>query len=245
MSIPPLSFIASPPLPPSIPLNQRKDKTYGDDKHKACLVTWLLSHKRAMNTLVKSNNKNRLDKHAEPGCSAASYLVSLLTTEGLQYISTLSTFLKHSSTMFLQALAKITLKSKELLGFLRLKNKWLRDAVDNSPEDITKKHKKIFNCSKEVESQPSSFFQFEGYYAELYCLANAKWYIPLHLFTLTNIAIVYQEGDTLSMKKIQNHGHGKVMVLNISKARFEKETNLMELQWQDTSPCYVNFLSSL
>ncbi|SJL15337.1 uncharacterized protein ARMOST_18830 [Armillaria ostoyae] len=231
MSIPPPGFVAGPPLAPTIPLNQRKDKTHGDDKNKARLATWSLSRKRAMNTLVKADNKDRLDKHAEPGHSAASSLASLLTTEGSQHTPTLPTSPKNSLTTFLQALAKITPKSKELFsGFLGLKNKQPRDAVDDSPEDITEKHKKIFNCSEEVERQPGSSFQFKGYHAELYRLADAKQYIPLHLFTLANIAIIHREGDTLPTKKIQDRGHA---------------LDLTELQWRDASPCYVDFLSSL
>ncbi|KAK0421778.1 hypothetical protein EV421DRAFT_1915327 [Armillaria borealis] len=236
MSIPPPSFMAGPPLAPTIPLNQRKNKTHSDNENKACLATWSLLCKRAMNTLVKADNKDRLDKHAEPGCSAASSLASLLTTEGSQHTSTLPTspqkFFDHISAGSGQ-------DHSEVEGAL------LRIPVDNSPEDVTKKCKKIFNCSEKVERQPGSSFQFEGYHAELYCLADTKQYIPLHLFTLTNIAIIHQEGDTLPMKKIQDRGHGKVMVLDVSNARFGKETDLMELQWQDASPRYVNFLSSL
>ncbi len=232
MSIPPPGFVAGPPLPPAIPLSYRKDKTHGDDADKARLATWSLSHKRARNTLVKADNQDRLDKHAETGRSPASSLASLLTTEGSQHTPTPPTSPKNSSTKFLQALAKITPKSKELIsGFLGLKNKWPRDAVDNSPGDVTKKRKKIFNCSEEVKRQPGSSFQFEGYHAELYCLADAKQYIPLHLFTLANIAIIHREGDTLPMKKIQDRGQGKVTVLDVSNARFGKETDLMELQW--------------
>ncbi len=243
MSIPPPGFVAGPPLPP---LSHRKDKTHGDDANKARLATWSLSRKRARNTLVKADNKDRLDKHAELGRSPASSLASLLTTEGSQHTPTPPTSPKNSSTKFLQALAKITPKSRELIsGFLGLKNKRPRDAADDSPEDVAEKRKKIFDCSEEVERQPGSSFHFEGYHAELYRLADARQYIPLHLFTLANIAIIHREGDTLPSKKIQDRGHGKVTVLDVSNARFGKETDLTELQWRDAAPRYVDFLSSL
>ncbi|KAK0470468.1 uncharacterized protein EV420DRAFT_1473524 [Desarmillaria tabescens] len=199
--------------------------------------------KRALNVLVKADNKDRLEKHGDPECLPTSSLASLLTTEGLQHSPTPPISPKGSSS-FLQALAKITLKLKELFsGILGLKKR-LRDAGDDSPEDIIEKCKKIFNCS-EVEHQPGSSFHFDGYHSELYHLADAKQYIPLYLFTLANITIIQREEDTLPMKKIQDCGHGKIMVLDISNPRFRKEVDLMELQWQDAAPHFVDFMSSL
>ncbi|KAK0229905.1 hypothetical protein EDD85DRAFT_793794 [Armillaria nabsnona] len=193
MSIPPLGFVAGLLLPPTIPLSHRKDKTHGDNANKAHLATWSLSHKRAWNTLVKANNKDRLDKHAELRCSSASSLASLLTTEGSQDTPTLPTSLKNSLTKFLQALAKITPKLRKLIsGFLGLKNKRPRNAADNSPEEVMEKHKKIFDCIKEATMQSYTIWPMPD--NGVHDVAWAKhWKVHFFFFhDLVNFSLIYE-----------------------------------------------------
>ncbi len=243
MSIPPAGFNASgPPVPP---LKHRKDKTHGDAASRTRMASWNVNRKRALNTLVDAANKEQLDKHGQQGRSPASSLASLVTTEGSEHGTPPGSPKSGSPSSILQALAKITPRSRGIFsGILGLKKR-PRDAVDDSPKDVLEKRKKFFSCDEEVEQQPGSSFHFEGFHAELYRLADAKQYIPIHLFTLANLTIIQREGDTLPMKKIQDRGSGKTTVLDVSNTRFGKEENLTELQWRDASPRYVDFLLSL
>ncbi|SJL01304.1 uncharacterized protein ARMOST_04624 [Armillaria ostoyae] len=139
----------------------------------------------------------------------------------------------------------ITLKSKKLFsGLLGLgKRPW--EVADDSPQEVVEKQKRYFNYDDEVECQPGSLVQFEGFHSELYRLADDKQYILLHLFTLANLIIIQRKGNTLPTKKIQYCDGTKVMMLDISMARFGKEQDLLELQWCDTTPYYIDFLISL
>ncbi len=221
------------------PLKSRKDKTHGDEDNRSRISKWSLARKRAINVLVNADNQERLEKHAAQ--SAASSLASLLTTEGSQHGSPPP----KSPSSLLQAFAKITPKSKELFSGLLGLGKRPREVADDLPQEVVEKRKRYFNCDEEVERQPGSSVQFEGFHSELYRLADAKQYIPLHLFTLANLMIIQREGDTLPTKKIQYRGGTKVTVLNVSIARFGKEQDLSELQWHDATPRYVEFLISL
>ncbi len=70
-------------------------------------------------------------------------------------------------------------------------------------------------------------------------------YLPLHLFTSSNLKIIQSCGFLLPDKKIYLPSGSSVRILDVDNSIFGMESDMTEVQWQDTFPRYIEFMRKL
>lgn len=118
---------------------------------------------------------------------------------------------------------------------------------DEETHEEAKEHrKKKYLWKGEMVRQPGDSQYLNRFHLVLVKAADdGNAYLPLHLFTLENLIRIQSIGFSLPMVKVYLPNGNSVWILDIDHTIFSKEADMMEVQYHDAFPHYIEFMKKL
>ncbi len=192
------------------------------------------------NKKIATNNKEkalRFEAHkAAPSLnnSPISSLESLITTENGHAIPPAAppTPPSHMASI-------LTKLSPNSLKDLILNHKHSNPDLEMH-EEAEAQRKKKYSQQGELTCQPGDLHHLNEFHPVLVKAADrGNSYLPLHLFTSSNLTIIQSCGFSLPDKKIYLLSASLVRILKVDNSISGKELEMTEVQWQDTFLHYI------
>ncbi|PBK86466.1 hypothetical protein ARMGADRAFT_1086637 [Armillaria gallica] len=203
-----------------------------------------IAMKRVKNKKIEANNEEkmlRFDAHqADPTGqhSAISSLESVITMEGGHAPPPVPP----KSAALAMLLAKLSPGSiKDIFGSQK------QGIPDEETHESAEEHRKKKYLQKgEMVRQPGDSRHLNKFHPVLVKAANnSNAYLPLHLFTLENLIHIQSISFSLPMVKVYLPNGNSVQILDVNHMIFSKEADMMEVQYCDAFPCYIEFMRKL
>ncbi len=204
-----------------------------------------IAMKRVKNKKIAVNNEEkslRFEAHKaapSPSNSLISSLESLITTEnGHAAPLPPPTPPSHMAAL----LAKLSPNSLKDL----ILNRKRSIADSETHEEAEERRKKKYSQTGELTRQPGESRHLNEFHPVLVkAMDEGNAYLPLHLFTSSNLTTMQSRGFSLPDKKIYLPNSSSVRILDVDNTIFGKESEMTEVQWRDAFPRYIEFMQKL
>ncbi len=216
----------------------------GKNSHK--LLRWREQNRKAAAAapVLTQASSSSAPSQNPPEFSPLSSLESLLSTaETHGYPSAEPARSTPSGNDFIAALSNFSPNTmKTVTGFITGLTGTKRAMPDTAPESpsLAAAHcRKLNSTEREEVREPGTLILPKDIHPEVMCLADAKAYVPLHLFTTTARKFLFTSGS-LPMTE----GDKKGLLLDVSAAVFgTPKEHMSEAEWCNAVPFFSQFLT--
>ncbi|KAF8988156.1 hypothetical protein BDZ89DRAFT_1055423, partial [Hymenopellis radicata] len=214
-------------------------------KNMQKLLSWREKNKRAAAAAARATQASTSSTPAdnEPEISPLSSLESLLSTVQTHgNPSEEPTRSTPSGRDFVAAIADFspdTLKTvANIFSGISGTKRATPDTAPESPSAAAARRRKLNSTAREEAREPGALYLPKDIHPEIMRLADAKAYVPLHLFTTAARRVLFHSGN-LPMTDDK-----KGSLLDTSAAVFgTPEEQLSEAEWRDAVPFYSEFIA--